>query len=862
MRQPQKQSGPGSRHRRSAANRIARAALLAVLVGGCTDVGLYQWKHDPFQANKVTISGTVCTDDPRQRNFPVKIMFIIDSSLSVQADENDPTGYRGKAVDQVLSDLGKNANYHFGLIAFAGKPRNLIEEGFTQDSAKLSAAAAAVQGSLGVSGCFAGRCRDIRAATSLASSVITGDILAGDPGALSRTSYIVVLFSNGSPIPPIGRCSCRDRQSEQLPENWKDCPWDECDGCKVTCPPNSECKDTLCFPICDPECPDRQYCDSDFLCKEPNDDDAPLAGTPTVPPLRPTPVSIPDTFTYWVLPQQHGLDLSQVTAADPSATAGACVASCVYYPGGGHTDSCEERLLVNEVRELKLFAKKNGAAGLQFHTAYLPDKVDYSANQTSPFAPLCNDPVGEQERARRLLSEMAFAGDGGFIQYNLPEVINFADIDLHTTRDPLVIKELVVTNGNVIATSTGILPDTDQDGLDDSTEAALGTCPNDRDTDGDGIADAVEVKVLGSSPLTPDDPIECIDLEFTLATNDDICNPIDPNSGPTPCDGAKQGCGPGELECVDCPTTGFACDGASCVRTWRTYEDRDQDTLNACEERLLGTIDSLVDSDADGLPDKVEFVGGTNYLAVDPLQDIDFDGMVNREEIRGHTDARSNDAQSSLDLAYRYEEVDLGIKEVLSFSQPPTITGVKIKNASSKSGPGVGFLRFDPGPPARISWKDARDTRSGGDFGAWVDISAATNAEGLQVTSCRKGSDGECTEESLERFITVLAEGPANYPPKLTVDKIIISSALRNCLQFRVRNITLLETDIDPVLRERGNNNVYVYFSQAPKNAKEGFGIFRINSQLLNYIDTPSGGIREPRIAEITLTDDDFVLFE
>ena len=222
--------------------RLAATCVLvtsSLVVPSCTDVGLYQWKHDPFQANKVTVSGTVCTDDPRQRNFPVKILFIVDSSLSVQASENDPGGYRGKAIEEVLQDLGQNKNFHFGVIAFAGRPRNLVEEGFTQDAAKLSAAAAAVQANVGVGGCFAGRCRDLRAAISLGSSLITGDILSSEPGELSRTSYVVVLFSNGPPVPAIGRCTCRDRQSEVLPDNWAACPWTECDGCKVTCPPNT-----------------------------------------------------------------------------------------------------------------------------------------------------------------------------------------------------------------------------------------------------------------------------------------------------------------------------------------------------------------------------------------------------------------------------------------------------------------------------------------------------------------------------------------------------------------------------------------------------------------------------------------------
>ena len=48
-------------------------------------------------------------------------------------------------------------------------------------------------------------------------------------------------------------------------------------------------------------------------------------------------------------------------------------------------------------------------------------------------------------------------------------------------------------------------PDTDGDGLDDSTEVGLGTNPLHEDTDLDGYSDAEEVE-LGTDPLDASDP--------------------------------------------------------------------------------------------------------------------------------------------------------------------------------------------------------------------------------------------------------------------------------------------------------------------------------------------------------------------
>ena len=46
--------------------------------------------------------------------------------------------------------------------------------------------------------------------------------------------------------------------------------------------------------------------------------------------------------------------------------------------------------------------------------------------------------------------------------------------------------------------------DTDSDGLSDQDELALGTDPNNQDSDGDGISDGREVNALGSNPLDTD----------------------------------------------------------------------------------------------------------------------------------------------------------------------------------------------------------------------------------------------------------------------------------------------------------------------------------------------------------------------
>ena len=50
--------------------------------------------------------------------------------------------------------------------------------------------------------------------------------------------------------------------------------------------------------------------------------------------------------------------------------------------------------------------------------------------------------------------------------------------------------------------------DSDRDGLSDKEEEALGTDPNNRDSDGDGISDFGEVRGPGSDPLDPTSTVD------------------------------------------------------------------------------------------------------------------------------------------------------------------------------------------------------------------------------------------------------------------------------------------------------------------------------------------------------------------
>src|SRR3989339_2016859 len=131
---------------------IMKSAIASLYLCACTNVELYKWRNDPYQANKLTVSGRVCTDDPHQRNFPVKILFVVDVSQAMMAEKNDNHGFRGRAISEIIDVWGKSENYRFGIIAFGAKARNHIDAGFTRDTALLTSAVAAVSGNGGITG--------------------------------------------------------------------------------------------------------------------------------------------------------------------------------------------------------------------------------------------------------------------------------------------------------------------------------------------------------------------------------------------------------------------------------------------------------------------------------------------------------------------------------------------------------------------------------------------------------------------------------------------------------------------------------------------------------------------------------------
>ncbi len=376
-----------------------------------------------------------------------------------------------------------------------------------------------------------------------------------------------------------------------------------------------------------------------------------------------------------------------------------------------------------------------------------------------------NAPAGESDFIQAALQQIAFAGGGTYQRFNDIAGLSLPAVNVLSLRTVLESKLLIASNVNAIPGPDGPELDSDGDGLTDAEELIAGTLPTLRDTDGDGVSDSVEV-LSGLDPLLAEIPRACENINL--------------------------------------------------------FSDRDLDGLSDCDELLLGTEPTLVDSDGDGLPDRLEVVSSIDYLAADAEADSDGDGVNNGDEIAQHSDPRSTDVRLHLPFGYRYEIEDEGFTTELFAQNPAIITGVNFGVVSGGTTPGLGTLFYNS-TDGTLAWQDASDPRpgpkvvvsAGGEFELW------------------SSSFAEIQGDSGKRvFITVDA---AELVGRDITEDVRVIFRERQCLTYTIRNIRLVETlELDDGT-PAGTNDIRVFFSEMPEGRFRAPGPFRMAQIPITY---------------------------
>jgi hypothetical protein len=394
--------------------------------------------------------------------------------------------------------------------------------------------------------------------------------------------------------------------------------------------------------------------------------------------------------------------------------------------------------------------------------------------------------LGGDARSNDLLTQMALSGHGAY-EPLLPTQLNLLGHDLSVPSYLLNRRALVVYNANALVRDGRVVADTDGDGLSDDEELALGTDALSPDSDGDLLGDGLEKNLaapgLPFDPLVPNQPAEC--------------------------------------ELIDPPD-----------------RDRDTDGLSDCEESVLRTDSTLVDTDRDGIPDIVEARRHGNPLVDDALADADQDGIPNGEALMSGLDVGTNQAENELTLGYRYRFFEEGARAQLEAVPREPAQGVTI-TATDGSSAVVGSIVFEPGPPATLTFSDVAANAAPGEP---VDISAGGT---FQV----KAASG--------RTITVYVR-PGQLLTTTARREILIRPTRRYCFHVDVRNITLVETaELATGRPGRGWNNLWVYLAEFPEETPTGYAIFKALTIPVRFLEPDR---KTPDQPFITVHDDDLVL--
>ena len=193
----------------------------------------------------------------------------------------------------------------------------------------------------------------------------------------------------------------------------------------------------------------------------------------------------------------------------------------------------------------------------------------------------------------------------------------------------------------------GPTADPDEDGLDNATEARLGTDADNADSDGDGLSDAEEAgDVNDPTNSDGDDLIDALDADDDndgLSTADEQSLGTDHQAADSDGDGLSDA---EEVGGVNNPTNS---DGDDLIDALDA--DDDNDGLSTADEQSLGTDHQAADSDGDGLSDAEE-IGDVNDPTnsdgddlIDALDaDDDNDGLSTADEQSLGTDHQAADS--------------------------------------------------------------------------------------------------------------------------------------------------------------------------------------------------------------------------
>lgn len=173
-----------------------------LLLSACTDTDVYSaLGGEPFLPDRLTLSGQLCTDDTAGKNFPAKILFVIDNSLQMSAADLDGARFSGGAgspnpgsIAGIIARNDKQEHVRFGFVGVSDTSRALPAPDGQHFYGPLEpeVGEALIQLRVATSSRL-----DLVNAISQAGSFIANDLAESSAGEVLRSRYLVTMLFAG-----------------------------------------------------------------------------------------------------------------------------------------------------------------------------------------------------------------------------------------------------------------------------------------------------------------------------------------------------------------------------------------------------------------------------------------------------------------------------------------------------------------------------------------------------------------------------------------------------------------------------------------------------------------------------------------
>ena len=575
---------------------------LATILGACTEAKLEEIPQEPiYRDDKLEVQGELCTQAPETLTFPLRVLFIVDASVSMEV--TDPpdlvTGVTGRerAVRETWEQLLESgpSGVRVGVIRFSAEAQSrtasdldgdsLPDTFFTADRVLLDSATA----SLGETD----RTTNYANALGEAYFEIRNELQRADQESLPLSKYVVIFLSDG--VPDTDDSDTRGNAREDILES-----------------------------------------------VEALQD---LAGNFRV-----------GDFTF------HTAYLSGSQVAAQNQEAEELLQDMAEVGGGSYRSFSSGEalnfLFVDFTILKRIFTLKslvavnlNMVVDLRQIPEIPPELLELEADVLEELAEVVEEVVESQDIVEDL--DAADLEDGFEVSAEELGLNPFAYVDVNGSGwaecgEPLVDSDLDGL-ADLVEVEIGTDPlvrDSDDDGLNDFLEWSF-------------LDSGLDPLVAGDACFVPN---ACVDedddgyCDCTLDSDaDGVCDCV--GNDDEPCVDADG------HDCLDEDEDGW-CDCPDIDEDGRCdYGDRDGDGLHDCEEVFYGTAQNGVDSDADGLPDPSEIRFLTNPTKEDTLIDADFDLTTNGVEVGANTNPLCDDAALRSRIAVRYELEEEGLSE-------------------------------------------------------------------------------------------------------------------------------------------------------------------------------------------------------